>query len=157
MTTATTYEERGAPARPGVAAWLHRLERVPLWLHQLLFRLGVASVFFKAGLTKASSWESTVALFRDEYRVPVLPPELAASFAATFELGCSTLLIVGLLTRLATIPLLGMIATIQLFVYPHAWPEHLVWGSILLFLLTRGPGAISADHVIARVWIRRRG
>ena len=51
------------------------------------------------------------------------------------------LLILGLASRLATLPLLGMIVTIQLFVYPQAWPEHLVWGSILLFLLTRGAGA----------------
>jgi putative oxidoreductase len=70
--------------------------------------------------------------------------------ATSFELTCATLLIVGLATRLATLPLLGMIATIQLFVYPSAWPEHLVWGSILLFLLTRGPGALSVDHLIAR-------
>jgi putative oxidoreductase len=49
-----------------------------------------------------------------------------------------------------------MIATIQLFVYPSAWPEHLVWGSILLFLLTRGSGAVSLDHLIARAWGRRR-
>ena len=101
-------------------------------------------------MTKASSWESTVALFRDEYRVPVFSPEIAAALATTFELGCSALLILGLATRLATLPLLGMIATIQLFVYPDAWPEHLVWGSILLFLLTRGPGAISLDHLVAR-------
>jgi putative oxidoreductase len=144
------------PRRPGTAAWLERLTRVPLSLHQLLFRLGVASVFLKAGLVKASSWEPTVALFRDEYRVPVLPPELAATLATTFELGCSTMLIAGLGTRLATLPLLAMIATIQLFVYPSAWSEHLVWGSILLFLLTRGPGSVSLDHLLARAWTGRR-
>ena len=154
--TAAAYEETVANPRPGVAAWLDRLARVPLSLHQLLFRLGVASVFLRAGLTKASSWEPTVALFRDEYRVPLFPPELAATFATTFELACSTLLIVGLATRLATLPLLGMIATIQLFVYPSAWSEHLVWGSILLFLLMRGPGAVSLDHLIARAWAGRR-
>jgi putative oxidoreductase len=157
MMTTTLSGATVADPRPGVAGWLDRLARVPLSLHHLLFRLGVASVFLKAGLTKASSWESTVALFRDEYRVPVFPPELAATFATTFELGCSTLLIVGLSTRLATLPLLGMIATIQLFVYPSAWSEHLVWGSILLFLLARGAGAISLDHLIARAWAGRRG
>jgi putative oxidoreductase len=156
MTTAM-YPETVADPRPGVVGWLDRLARVPLSLHQLLFRLGVASVFLKAGMVKVSSWESTVALFRDEYRVPVFPPEIAATFAATFELGCSTLLILGLGTRLATLPLLGMIATIQLFVYPDAWSEHLVWGSILLFLLTRGPGAVSLDHWIERAWLSRRG
>lgn len=105
-------------------------------------------MFFKAGLVKVSSWESTVVLFRDEYQVPVLPPEIAAILAATFELGCSTPLIIGFATRLVTLPLLAMIATIQLFVYPSAWPEHLMWVSILLFLLTRGSGALSLDHLI---------
>jgi putative oxidoreductase len=68
--------------------------------------------------------------------------------ASTFEIGCSALLLLGLASRLATLPLLGMILTIQLFVYPQAWSEHLVWGSILIFLLTRGPGGISIDRVI---------
>ena len=156
MMTTTMYETTLAAPRQGVAGWLDRLGRVPLAIHQLLFRLGVASVFLKAGMVKVSSWESTVALFRDEYRVPVFPPELAATMAATFELGCSALLIVGLATRLATLPLLGMIATIQLFVYPDAWSEHLVWGSILLFLLTRGPGSISLDQLIMRAWRGQR-
>ncbi len=131
------------------------LGRVPLSLHQLLFRLAVAGVFLRAGVTKIASWEPTVALFRDEYRVPVLPPELAATMSATFELGCSVLILVGLATRIATLPLLAMIATIQLFVYPQAWSEHLVWGSILLFLLTRGAGSISLDHVIANAFRTR--
>ena len=101
------------------------LERVPLALCQILFRLAIAGVFFRAGLAKLTSWEPTVALFRDEYQVPILSPEIAAALAVTFELGCSVLLVVGLATRLATLPLLGMIAVIQLFVYPSAWPEHL--------------------------------
>jgi putative oxidoreductase len=133
------------------------LGRVPLSLHLLLFRLAVAGVFLKAGLTKIASWELTVQLFQDEYKVPVLSPELAARMATTFELGCSILLIVGLATRLATLPLLGMIMVIQLFVYPGAWSEHLTWGSILLMLLTRGPGAVAIDRLLgiespAREW-----
>lgn len=154
-----TAAGEGAIAAPwsGVAGWLARLSRVPLSLHQLLFRLGVASVFLKAGAVKVGSWESTLALFRDEYRVPVLPPETAAAMATTFELLCPAMLIVGLGTRLATLPLLAMVATIQLFVYPSAWSEHLVWGSILLFLLMRGPGTIALDHLIARAWRGRRG
>ena len=102
----------------------------------------------KAGLTKIASWETTVALFRDEYHVPVVPPEIAALMGTTFELGCSTLLIVGLGTRLATLPLLGMLTVIQLFVYPSAWADHLTWGSILLAVLTRGAGAASMDRLI---------
>ena len=140
--------DAGAPSAQ--AGWVGRLARVPLSLHQLLFRLGVASVFLPAGLIKASGWETTVALFQDEYRVPLLPPAVAAATATSSELVCSTLLILGLATRLATLPLLGMLATIQLFVYPSAWSEHVVWGSILLFLLTRGAGTLSVDHLIAR-------
>jgi putative oxidoreductase len=128
-----------------IAGWL---ARVPLGLHQLLFRLAVAGVFFRAGLTKVSGWETTVQLFRDEYQVPVFSPAVAAALATTFELGCSVLLVAGLATRLATLPLLGMIAVIQLFVYPGAWPEHLTWTSILLLLLTRGPGPFSVDRLV---------
>ena len=134
--------------RSCIASSTAALGRFPLAVHQLLFRLAIAGVFFKAGLLKVMSWETTVALFRDEYKVPVLPPELAALLASTFELGCSTLLVLGLAARLATVPLLGMILTIQLFVYPEAWPEHLVWGSILAFLLTRGAGQISLDRLL---------
>ena len=123
------------------------LDRLPHAVGQLLFRLAVGSVFMKAGLTKIASWETTLALFRDEYAVPLLSPEVAAMMATTFELGCSTLLIVGLATRLATLPLFGMLAVIQLFVYPNAWADHLTWGSILLAILTRGAGAISADRL----------
>jgi putative oxidoreductase len=124
--------------------------RFPLAIHQLLFRLAIAGVFLRAGMTKIESWESTVALFADEYKVPVLAPHVAAAMAATFEVGCSVLLLLGLGTRLAALPLIGMILTIQLFVYPQAWSEHLVWGSILLFLVTRGGGVVSLDHLIAR-------
>ena len=147
---------RGVPMpRKLVETITDLLGRVPLSAHQLLFRLAIASVFLPAGLLKLASWESTIALFQDEYKVPMLPPVIAAMLATTVELGCSSLLIAGLATRLATLPLLGQIVTIQLFVYPQAWHEHLVWGSILLFLLTRGAGAISADHLFGR-WLGPR-
>ena len=126
------------------------LEQFPVSVCHLLFRLAIAGVFFRAGLAKLASWETTVQLFHDEYKVPVFSPEIAAVLATAFELGCPLLLVAGLATRLATLPLLGMIAVIQLFVYPSAWPEHLTWASILLFLLTRGPGPISIDGVLGR-------
>jgi putative oxidoreductase len=135
-------------ARGRLASALEALGRFPLALLQLLFRFAVASVFLKAGLTKIASWPLTVQLFADEYKVPVLSPEHAATMAASFELGCSTLLILGLGTRVATLPLLGMIAVIQTFVYPHAYSEHLTWASLLLFLLTRGGGPWSLDRVL---------
>jgi putative oxidoreductase len=137
-----------ASVRASVARARDVLGRFPLPLLQLMFRLAVASVFIKAGLTKIASWETTVQLFADEYRVPLLPPDLAATMAATFELGCSALLVLGLATRAATLPLLGMIAVIQTFVYPLAYSEHLTWASLLIFLLTRGAGPWSLDRVL---------
>ena len=134
--------------RMRLAAWLEILGRVPLSILQLLFRLAIAAVFLKAGVNKAMSWELTIQLFADEYKVPVLSPEVAATMATTFEIGCSLLLLAGLLTRLATLPLLGQILVIQLFVYPNAYAEHLTWVSILIFLLTRGGGPISVDRAI---------
>jgi putative oxidoreductase len=126
------------------------LNRLPMSFAQLLMRIGVGSVFFTAGLLKYHSWDMTLMLFRDEYKVPILPPELAARMAMMQELALPILLFLGLGTRIATLPLLGMIAVIQTFVYPEAWVEHLVWASILLFLLMRGPGVLSLDHLVAR-------
>ena len=145
-TMTTTVPETGVRGRLAHAVALAR--RFPLSVIQLLFRLAVASVFLKAGLNKIASWELTVQLFADEYKVPVLSPDLAARLASTFEIGCSMLLILGLGTRLATLPLLGMIAVIQTTVYPNAYAEHLTWGSILLFLLTRGGGPWSLDRIL---------
>src|SRR5262249_51168912 len=107
-------------------------------------------VFFKAGLLKFQSFEFAVKLFEDEYKVPFLAPAVAARLAMINELTTSTLLFLGLATRLVTLPLFGMISVIQVFVYPNAWPDHVLWGSILLFLLTRGPGALSFDYLIKR-------
>jgi putative oxidoreductase len=133
----------------GRVAWVRAaLGRFPLAVIQGLFRLAIASVFLKAGWNKLTSWELTVQLFADEYKVPVLPPDLAAVMATCTEIGCSLLLFAGLGTRLATLPLLGMIAVIQTFVYPGAYAEHLTWASILLFLLTRGGGPWSVDRAL---------
>jgi putative oxidoreductase len=133
------------------------LERFPLSILQFLFRFTIAAVFWKSGLTKIASWFSTVALFANEYRVPVLPPELAATMAAAVELTCPVLLVLGLGTRLATLPMLGMTFVIEVFVYPEEWLEHLTWATTLLFILTRGPGPISLDHFIAKALFRRGG
>jgi putative oxidoreductase len=126
-----------------------RLERFPLSMLQLAMRIGVGAVFFRSGLLKLDSWEFTIQLFRDEYDVPLLDPVLAAQAATVVELGLPPLRFVGLATRFATLPLLGMIAVIQTFVYPNAWSDHLMWAAALVLILTRGPGAFSLDHVIA--------
>jgi putative oxidoreductase len=126
------------------------LGRFPLSILQLGMRVGVGMVFFKAGLLKYESFQFAVKLFEDEYKLPFLPPAIAARMAMINELTTSTLLFLGLATRLATLPLFGMISVIQIFVYPTAWPDHVLWGSILLFLLTRGPGSLSVDYLIER-------
>jgi putative oxidoreductase len=127
-----------------------KLDRFPLSLIQLAMRVGVGAVFLRSGLLKLDSWQFTVQLFRDEYRVPLLDPVLAAQVATAVELGVPPLLFLGLATRIATLPLLGMIAVIQIFVYPNAWSDHLLWASALALVLTRGPGVFSMDQ-----WLRR--
>jgi putative oxidoreductase len=145
--------------RPSLAIRLHQaftlLNRFPLSILQLMLRVAIAAVFWSSGLTKVASWQTTIALFRDEYMVPLLPPELAAVMSATFELSCSALIVIGLATRLATLPLLGITFVIEVFVYPEYWTQHLMWASILLFLLTKGPGVFSLDHYIERFSARR--
>jgi putative oxidoreductase len=126
------------------------LERIPLALIQLAMRIAVGAVFFNSGLLKINSWEFAIKLFEDEYKVPFIDPVWAARLAAFNELTFPVLLVLGLATRLATLPLLGMILVIQTLVYPQAWVDHLLWGSILVFLLSRGPGAISLDALIER-------
>ena len=135
---------------------LAALGRFPVAILQFLLRFSMASVFWHAGMTKIASWDTTIALFRDEYMVPVLPPEIAASLAATVELTCPVLLVLGFATRLATLPMLGMTFVIEVFVYPEQWIEHLMWASILVFILTRGPGLLSLDHLIARKFLPGR-
>jgi len=148
MTSTTAVAESTLPS-----TWqstLAHLERFPLSILQLGMRIGVGAVFFRAGLLKYNSWDFTILLFRDEYQVPVLAPEVAARMAMLNELTIPVLLFLGLATRLATLPLLGMIAVIQTFVYPNAWSDHFMWGACLVFVLTRGPGVFSLDYLIER-------
>ncbi len=125
---------------------IDRLERVPIALPALVLRLGVALVFWRSGLTKLPFGNPTVVtLFREEYRVPLLPPELAAYLATAVELSCPALLVLGFLTRPAAAVLLAQTLAIQLFVYPLNYPDHLLWAGPLLYLLLRGPGRWSFD------------
>ena len=158
MTATDVGESRAlATVRRWFVAIRDGLECIPLSVIQLAMRIAVGSVFFKSGLLKINSWEFAVKLFEDEYKVPLLDPILAARLAAFGELTFPVLLIIGLATRLATLPLLGMIAVIQTFVYPQAWTEHLLWASTLIFLTSRGPGTFSLDHLIDQhfSWDRR--
>src|SRR5712692_7896855 len=140
-------DSTGIPWVDTTRAWLVRF---PLSIILLAGRVGVGATFFKAGLLKYNSFEFAVKLFQEEYRVPLIDPAVAARIAMVQELTLPILLFLGLATRIATIPLLGMIAVIQTFVYPNAYNEHLVWGAILVLLLTRGPGVFSVDYLIGR-------
>lgn len=117
----------------------------------LVCRIGVAAIFFLSGRTKVDGLltvnAGAVALFRDEYKLPVIPPELAAHMAAYAEHLFPLLLVAGLLTRFSALALLGMTAVIQVFVYPDAWPTHLSWAGLLLYLAAHGAGPLSADRL----------
>lgn len=115
-------------------------------------RLGIGSVFLLSGRTKVDGLltvnESAYTLFREDYRVPLLPSDVAAHMAAYAEHLLPLLLFLGLATRLSALGLLGMTAVIQLFVYPAAWPTHLTWAVALLYLAGRGAGPLSLDRAL---------
>jgi putative oxidoreductase len=143
---------------PPVSALLIAIDwanRIPSSVLGLIVRVGVAYVFWQSGQTKVSGWhvtDSAIQLFRDEYKLPLIPPELAANLAAVQEHVFSALLIVGLASRLSALGLLAMTAVIEIFVYPQSWPEHLLWAGALLYVIARGPGAISLDALIRRLF-----
>ncbi len=114
-------------------------------------RASIASLFLQSGRTKVDGWlhvsDGAIELFRDEYRLPLLSPEFAAHAAAYTEHLFPVLLVLGLFTRLSALALLGMTAVIEIFVYPDAWPTHLSWAGLLLYLVARGAGSMSLDRV----------
>lgn len=129
-------------------------ESIPYSVPALLARAAIASIFWRAASTKLANFDLTIALFQDEYlrNLPFLPAAPMAYLATAVELAMPALILAGLLTRLATLPLLGMTLFIQLFVYPTSWPDHLIWATLLGFLLARGPGAVSIDALLARIF-----
>jgi len=129
---------------------IHWLDSVPYSALAIPLRLAVATVFWNSAMAKLANWDTAIALFAEEYRVPLLPPDLAAYMAVSMELATPVLLALGLLTRPAALVLLGMTAVIQIFVYPLAWPTHIQWAAMLLVLLCRGPGRLSLDYVLRR-------
>ncbi len=147
--------------------FIELLGAIPDSLIAALGRFSIAAVFWKSGQTKVQGFavdivsgefslgvprlsDSVVELFRSEYKLPLVPPELAAPLAAFAEHLFPLLILVGLATRFSALALLVMTLTIQLLVYPDAWPTHGVWATVLIFLIARGPGVFSLDHLIAR-------
>jgi len=116
----------------------------------LAARIAVAAIFFLSARTKVDGLlaikDTTFLLFEEEYKLPLLPPEFAAHMATYAEHLFPILLVLGLFTRLSALALLGMTATIQIFVYPDAWPTHLTWAVPMLYLIGRGGGAWAVDQ-----------
>ena len=141
-----------------IGAWqrvIGWLDSVPYSLLALPLRFAVATVFWNSGTTKLANWDATLQLFEDEYKVPLLPPDIAAHLGATIELTTPVLLVLGFLTRPAALVLLGMTTIIEVFVYTQAWPTHIQWAAMLLVLLCRGSGNLSIDYLLRR-WYQRR-
>ena len=147
--------QRGLALAQGAVQRLDQLSP----LVDLVIRILVAMVFFKAGLTKIASWSGTVALFENEYAVPLLSPEVAAALGTTVELVFPVLLVLGLGARLSAFVLFvfNIVAVIS---YPEIGEvglrDHQTWGLLLLVTLLHGPGALSLDHLIGRRFLARR-
>jgi putative oxidoreductase len=109
-------------------------------------------VFFLSGLVKIGDWDATIFLFQTEYRLPLLPPQLAATISAACELGMPVLLVLGLFSRLAALPLIGMTLVIH-FVLGAANPvyrslDHVYWLFLLAAIVVQGAGRLSLDALI---------
>lgn len=166
----TSMHAQGGGKIAGLLRTIHAgLSRIPDTLIATLARFSIAAVFWKSGQTKIEGlaidivsgefslgWprlsDSAIFLFREEYRLPLLPPEWAAMAAASAEHLFPILILIGLATRLSALALLVMTLTIQIFVYPSAYPVHGVWAAVLLFLMAHGAGRLSLDH-----WWAQRG
>jgi len=156
MSLALDMKRNAAPrfAAP-VLAGIGLMEKIPLSLVQLAARIAIARVFWQSAQTKLASWQVTEQLFAYEYNLPLLDPALAARLGTAAELVGALLVAFGFASRLGALILLGVTATIQVFVFPQNWPDHLLWASLLLLIIARGPGFMSFDWVIRRLFAGR--
>ena len=151
--TATTLSVP-APLAPLLKAYgaLEARLNAQTWFKGLVLlavRLWIAQFFMFSGLTKIKSWPATLALFKDEYHVPILPPDLAAVLSATAELSLPIFLVLGLFTRFAALAFFGMTLVIELFVYPGTTENYYIF--LLTFvLISHGSGMFGADYWAAK-------
>ena len=142
-------------------AFVKRLKATPDGLMVLMARVGMGAFFVRAGQTKVDSkftiTDTTVYLFREEYQVPLLSPEVAAYMATITEHMLGFLLIIGLTTRLSALGLLALTIIIEVFVYPASWPDHLLWAAALMLILARGPGWLAADQGLCKIFGKNCG
>ncbi|MBI1361418.1 MAG: DoxX family membrane protein [Alphaproteobacteria bacterium] len=150
MTDTATKASEPGPLR-ALLAWPNRA--IPEWAVALVCRLGVAGVFFMSGRTKVDGFlhikQSTYFLFQTEYKIPLVSPDIAAPMAAYSEHIFSIMLVLGLMTRLSAAAFLFMTLVIEVFVYPDAWPTHLSWAGLLIYLIARGGGSVSLDRALS--------
>lgn len=143
------------------------LNAIPHSFIAFLARFAIAAVFWSSGQTKVDGFalnfitgefnlgwlhlsDTAIFLFREEYKLPFLPPNLAALMATTAEHVLPMLLLLGLATRFSALGLLVMTLVVQIFVYPGAYATHATWAAVLLYLIARGPGWFSTDQLMAR-------
>ena len=153
----TNSDAGGAGENPLLAlirAILNWLEKMPHAILALLARLALAAVFWNAGMAKMTNWNLSAKTFKEfaGYNIPVLPPELAAYLSASVEHVTPVLMVIGLATRAAGGAMMGVIAVIFIFVHQGEWSAFLIWISAIAFILTKGPGVLSLDHLI-RGWL----
>jgi putative oxidoreductase len=154
MANTTTMPSRSHSPVTLYRSFTSLAEAIPFSFVQLVSRVSVALVFWNSAQSKLASWIVTQQLFAMEYQVPLLPPDIAAPLATATELAGAVLVFFGLFTRIGALALLGVVAVIQLFVYPGHWAEHLLWASLLLLLVLRGAGSFSLDHLVKRAFAR---
>ena len=144
-------------------------ERIPISFIAFLARFSIAAIFWKSGQTKIEGLaidlvsgeftlgiphlsDSAINLFRTEYKLPLISPELAAYLSAFGEHFFPVLILIGFATRFSAVALLCMTLVIEIFVYPDAYPTHGVWAAVLLYLIAKGPGKVSIDYLIQRCY-----
>lgn len=127
-------------------------------LVDLALRVWLFVVFFwDSGLSKIQSWDTTLALFENEYEVPLIPSDIAAYLGTAGELLLPALLLVGLFSRFAAVGLF-IVNLVALYSYPFLWTpqgsagfnQHLYWGVMMIVLMAHGPGKISIDWLLNR-------
>lgn len=149
--TDTSVNTKARPSR--LEALVRLIERLlPIDLLTVIVRVAIAAVFFLSGRTKVEGLlditDGTYFLFAEEYRVPLIPSEIAAHLATYAEHLFPVLIVLGLATRVSALALLGMTIVIEVFVYPLGWPTHLMWAALLLYLIRFGAGAFSLDRIL---------
>ncbi|HXV24838.1 MAG TPA: DoxX family protein [Alphaproteobacteria bacterium] len=144
-------DRRSAAGLVRLISWaIGWLDGAPSWIYEAFFRIGLAFLFGYSGWNKLARWDNTLKLFRDIYKVPLLPPETAAVLTTAVEVTVPFLFLLGLGTRFAAAVVFAMTVVIQIFVVPKGYHVHALWLGPILYLMLRGPGILSLDQLIRR-------